>query len=200
MGESVISADLVLRTSGKHNWKLVRADLVEYRAVPPFDVVICIGVLHHLSDPEAGFNSVLDNTQINGNFHCWVYGYEGNGVVRLLVEPLRSITSRLPWWITKYFIASLLSVPVYTTALVLGKLSPESRLNVLPLWDYLRWLAARPWNFTRHIVFDQLISPRTEYIKKKRIESWLNDPRIQPGSTYIVRRNGNSWKFGGKRS
>jgi hypothetical protein len=35
------------------------------------------------------------------------------------------------------------------------------------------------------------------YLDKITIETWLRDPRIEPGSTYIIFRNGNSWKFGG---
>jgi hypothetical protein len=35
------------------------------------------------------------------------------------------------------------------------------------------------------------------YIDRATVERWLSDPRVEPGSTYVVMRNGNSWKFGG---
>ena len=43
-----------------------------------FDLVYCIGVLHHLKDPAAGFEAVLRHTRPGGRFHCWVYAEEGN--------------------------------------------------------------------------------------------------------------------------
>ena len=79
--------------------ELISGDLCAIDA-GSFDVVYCIGVLHHLKDPRAGFESVLRHTRAGGRFHCWVYGYEGNEVVRLVVEPVRRLASRLPWWIT----------------------------------------------------------------------------------------------------
>ena len=36
-------------------------------------------------------------------------------------------------------------------------------------------------------------------IKKQVIESWLDSTDVDPGSAYLIFRNGNSWKFGGKR-
>ena len=47
--------------------------------------------------------------------------------------------------------------------------------------------------------FDQLVARTTAYIPRARVEVWLSDPRVEPGSSYIVLRNGNSWKFGGVR-
>ena len=65
-----------------HRGDLVAADL------GTFDLVYCIGVLHHLQDPEAGIRSLLRHTRPGGRFHGWVYAREGNGIVRLVVEPI----------------------------------------------------------------------------------------------------------------
>ncbi|HEU4523057.1 MAG TPA: class I SAM-dependent methyltransferase, partial [Thermoanaerobaculia bacterium] len=62
-----------------HRADLTRADL------GTFDLSYCIGVLHHLDDPSAGFDSVLRHTSPGGQFHCWVYAREGNGLIRLVV-------------------------------------------------------------------------------------------------------------------
>lgn len=70
-----------------------------------FDFVYCIGVLHHLESPEAGFDAVPRHTRPGGRSHRGVYAREGNGLVRALVEPLRAVTSKLPWWVTKYCFA-----------------------------------------------------------------------------------------------
>jgi SAM-dependent methyltransferase len=181
-----------------HQGDLTRVDL------GPFDVVYCIGVLHHLREPHEGFRSVLRHTRPGGRFHCWVYAREGNGVVVALVDPLRRIASRLPWWFTKYALATPLVLPYFVYAQALRAIvrawpGGRRRLAGLPLFDYSLWIAERPFWFFRHVAFDQLVTPRTVYLKRETIEQWLTDADVEPGHTYVVFRNGNSWKFGGRR-
>ncbi|HEV3193748.1 MAG TPA: class I SAM-dependent methyltransferase [Polyangiaceae bacterium] len=171
-----------------------------------FDFVYCIGVLHHLENPENGFESVLRHTRPGGRFHCWVYGREGNGVVIHLVDPIRRFASKLPWWVNKFGVAFPLAVPYYAYAKSLQFASRRVRtpmvrriLGQLPLEDYSLWIAQRPFAFFHHVAFDQLVTPQTHYIGRAQIESWLRHPDVDPTSTYIIQRNGNSWKFGGHR-
>ncbi len=198
LGDSVAAAERNLAAVGVTTSHIVRHDLVTYRDASAFDVVYCIGVLHHLRDPRAGFASVLTNTAPGGRFHCWVYAHEGNGLVRTLVEPLRRVASRLPWWITKYALATPLVVPFFAYAKLLRWLGWPA-LRGLPLHDYSLWIAARDFAFFRHVAFDQLVTPHTVYLRRSTVEAWLRDPLIEMGSTYLVFRNGNSWKFGGRR-
>lgn len=166
-----------------------------------FDFVYCIGVLHHLRDPRAGFESVLRHTRPGGRFHCWVYGREGNAVVRHLVDPIRRITSRLPWWFTKYGVALPLVVPYFAYAKLLRVLlrDVDSGVAVLPLGAYSHWIAARPFAFFHHVAFDQLVTPQTSYHSRAEVESWLTHEDVDPSSVYVKARNGNSWIFGGSR-
>lgn len=180
------------------HWGVERADLVTYRGTPA-DLVYCIGVLHHLKDPEAGVQSLLQNTKPGGRFHGWVYAHEGNFVIRCMVDPLRKLASALPWWFTKYFLATPLVVPFFLYAKLLRLFNFPSYLAKLPLFEYAKWISIRDFSFFRHVAFDQLVTPQTTYIKRERVLSWLADPLVEPGSTYLIFRNGNSWKFGGKR-
>ncbi len=167
-----------------------------------FDLVYCIGVLHHLEKPEAGFESVLRHTKPGGRFHCWVYAREGNALIRAIVEPVRRIASRLPWWLTKYGIALPMVTPYFLYAKFLratGLLRLDA-LKFLPLFDYTRWIAGERFGFFHHVAFDQLVTPRTDYISRERVEGWLKRPEIDPKSKYVILRNGNSWKFGGSRA
>ncbi len=176
-----------------HRGDLTRVDLGE------FDLVYCIGVLHHLKDPGAGFDSVLRHTRPGGRFHCWVYAKEGNAVVRYFVDPLRRVSSRLPWWLTKYGLALPLVLPYFVYAKFLRFVAPRVLRPALPLYDYSLWISDREFGFFHHVAFDQLVSPTTSYIPRARVDLWLTDPRIEPSSSYVVFRNGNSWKFGGVR-
>ena len=199
LGASVDSARANLAASGAGNWNVQQEDLVTF-AGPGHDVVYSIGVLHHLKEPRAGFESVVRNTRAGGRFHCWVYAREGNGLVIALVEPLRRLASRLPWWFTKYGRATPLVVPFFLYARVLAALPRWKWLAALPLYDYGLWIAPREFAFFRHVAFDQLVTPQTTYIDRATVERWLaDDPSIEPGSGYVIMRNGNSWKFGGRK-
>jgi SAM-dependent methyltransferase len=204
LGDTLDVAKQVLLEAAPPETKveLHRADLTRVD-LGPFDFVYCIGVLHHLAEPKAGFRSVLKHTRPGGRFHGWVYAYEGNAAVRYLVEPLRRITSRLPWWLTKYFVALPLVVPFFVYAkllrLVLRDPKETDRLPGLPLVSYSLWIAEREFGFFHHVAFDQLVTPRTVYLRRDEIQSWLADPDVEPESTYVIFRNGNSWKFGGRK-
>lgn len=203
LGDSVVSATENLANTGHPRAEVVKGDLVEFRS-DGYDVVYCIGVLHHLKEPEKGFLSVIANTCDGGRFHCWVYGKEGNALVRLVVEPTRIVASRLPWWFTKYLIATPMVVPYFIYAKLLSAISKglpqlQNALRYLPLHDYSLWIASREFRFFRHVAFDQLVTPQTRYISRREVQGWLDrQPRIAPESTYIIQRNGNSWKFGGR--
>ena len=173
-----------------HRGDLTTANLGE------FDVVYCIGVLHHLEQPSRGFDAVVRHTRPGGRFHCWVYAHEGNAVVRTLVEPIRRVASRLPWWLTKYAIALPLIVPFFLYAKIVRHWSFAKRL---PLGGYATWIGRERFPFFHHVAFDQLVTPRTTYLRRESIDAWLRDPRVDPTSTYVIFRNGNSWKFGGRR-
>jgi len=201
LGASVVTARANLQRAAAGDTEIVQADLTTFRS-GGFDVVYCIGVLHHLQEPRDGFAAVLRNTRPGGRFHCWVYGREGNRLVMLLVEPIRRITSRLPWWLTKYGVAAPLAVPFYLYAKLLraaARRKPDALRNA-PLREYCLWIAAREFSFFRHVAFDQLVTPQTRYIPEDEIRSWISDHgEIAADSVYILRRNGNSWKFGGRR-
>lgn len=198
LGDSVLSARRNMTAQPNPRWNVTQGDLVTYRGEPR-DLVYCIGVLHHLKQPHLGFESVLANTRPGGRFHCWVYAREGNGLIVWVVDPIRKVVSGFPWWATKYLVATPLVVPYFLYAKLLWGLPGFSWLRKLPLYAYSLWIAERDFAFFRHVAFDQLVTPQTAYLERPTIEGWLrDDPRIAPGSTYIIFRNGNSWKFGGK--
>jgi SAM-dependent methyltransferase len=198
LGDSVLSARRNMEAQPHPHWRITQGDLIEFRGEPR-DLVYCIGVLHHLRQPRRGFEAVLANTRPGGRFHCWVYAREGNDVIVWIVDPIRLVVSHLPWWFTKYLVATPLVVPYYLYAKLLRRLPRWGWLRRLPLYDYSLWIAEREFAFFRHVAFDQLVTPQTVYLSRATIEDWLrNDPRIAPGSTYVIFRNGNSWKFGGR--
>lgn len=196
LGSSIVTCEENMKRTGFINYKLSRVDITQFETTPK-DIVYCIGVLQHLKKPEQGFESVLKNTKSGGRFHCWVYAREGNGVIVYIVDPLRKLVSKFPWRLTKYFIATPLAVPYFFYAKLISR---STLFSKFPLYDYSCWISKRGFAFFRHVAFDQLVSPQTTYFPRKTIEEWLNKyPGIDKNSTYTIMRNGNSWKFGGKK-
>lgn len=204
LGASVLSARTNMVATGHPDWEIVQADLTQFES-DGFDVAYCIGVLHHLKSPQIGFDALVGNVRPGGRFHAWVYAREGNALVRLVVEPTRRIACRLPWWFNKYLIATPMVAPYYLYAKALSLLTGGGRnaatalLKPLPLFTYSIWIAKRDFLFFRHVAFDQLVTPQTAYVPRAEVERWLaTNPRVDPSSTYVISRNGNSWKFGGR--
>lgn len=197
LGASVDTARQNMEASGYSSWKITQGDATTF-SEGGFDLVYSIGVLHHLNDPYAGFQSMIRNTKPGGRFHGWVYAREGNSVVRYMVDPIRKVTSHLPWWFTKYLVALPLSGLFYLYAHAVWLVRDVPGVSRLPLYEYSLWISRREFSFFRHVAFDQLVTPQTAYLPRATIEKWLyTHADIDPARTYVIMRNGNSWKFGG---
>ena len=181
--------------------ELVRGDLTQ-ASLGEHDLAYCIGVLHHLDDPEKGFEAVLRHTRPGGCFHCWVYAREGNALIAGVIDPLRRFTARLPWWVTRWGTGLLVASAAFAYAKLLGALArigADGLVRRLPQGEYLGTLAGRDFAFFHHLATDFLVARHTVYIDRARAQRWLAHPEIAPGSTYLIHRNGNSWKLGGRR-
>ncbi|HWP56508.1 MAG TPA: methyltransferase domain-containing protein [Candidatus Acidoferrales bacterium] len=84
-------------TDNLANVDILQADLCHPPLRRAFDYIYCIGVLHHLAQPRAGFKALCELLRPGGTISIWVYGREGNGWIVYLVDPLRKLlTASLP--------------------------------------------------------------------------------------------------------
>ncbi len=171
------------------NAHIVQADMTRPPVKPVFDHAFSIGVLHHLPEPEKGFQALVSRLNAGGVVSAWVYGREGNGWIVHIVTPLREhVTSRLPHRLLDAF-SALATVPLFlATKLVYGPLQGRG----LPYGPYLAYIAPFPWREQRSIVFDHLVAPVAYYIRRDEFAAWfararLTDVRIEP-------HNANSWR------
>lgn len=184
--------------SGLPNAHVVQGDIYH----PPFrrqgfDFVYSIGVLHHLPDPRAGFESLLRFVRPAGTIFGWVYGYENNGVVHKVINPVRKgITTRLP-----HAAVNAVSVPVALVlqATVKGLYRPLRGTPVferLPLHDYLYSLSRYSFRQNLSIVFDHLVAPTAFYLRRDEFEAWFCENGLE--NIEISWRNQNSWRGRGE--
>jgi SAM-dependent methyltransferase len=181
-----------------HRGDLTEANLGEY------DLAYCIGVIHHLAHPEDGFRALLRHTRAGGSFHGWVYSREGNALVIHVIDRVRRVAERMPLWATRWIWGLAVALPafVYAKALRLlagGAAKPTGLLARLPAADYALSIADRDFAFFHFLATDFLVARRTVYLDRATLERWLAHPEVEPGSVYLVHRNGNSWKFGGRK-
>src|SRR5256884_2810395 len=65
------------------NAHIVQADIYNLPFARVFDYAFSIGVLHHLPDPRAGFQSLTSKVKPGGYMSAWVYGAEDRKSTRL---------------------------------------------------------------------------------------------------------------------
>lgn len=66
------------------------------------DLIVSIGVLHHIPDPKPVMNAIYNSLKKGGTILIWLYGSEGNWPYLIFVRPLRFITVKLPHsWLLK---------------------------------------------------------------------------------------------------
>ena len=176
---------------------LHRLPLARRGAGAVVDLAYCIGVLHHLPDPERGFAAVAGVVKQEGALFAWVYGRENNGWLVHLVNPLRElVSSRLPrqaLYVLSFLLTLALTVPLKCVYLPVGRfgwLRPAQRL--LPYRPYLNWLAGFGFRHNHHVVFDHLVAPTAFYIRREEFEAWFAPAGL--AVVAISARNQNSWR------
>jgi SAM-dependent methyltransferase len=163
-----------------------------------FDFVYSIGVLHHLPDPYEGFRTLLRYVRPGGTIAVWVYGYENNGFVRNVVEPLRKVSTKMPPPLLRT-LAWPLAVAFHGAAKgVYRPLNGTAAGRSLPLNEYLSSVADFSFRQNYGIVFDQLVAPTAAYIKGPELERWFYENGLE--DVHVSHRHGNSWRGRGRVS
>ncbi|MGH3109595.1 MAG: methyltransferase domain-containing protein [Gaiellaceae bacterium] len=183
------------------NVHVVQGDLLRLPFPPPtagggFDLIYSIGVLHHLPDPKDGFRKLVQHLRPGGTIAVWVYGYESNGFVRHVVEPLRRVSTRLPPSVLRG-LAWPLAVGFHAAAKgIYRPLHSTGAGRVLPLDEYMTSVASFSFRQNYGIVFDQLAAPTAAYIKGAELDSWFAESGLL--DVRVSHRHGNSWRGQGR--
>lgn len=120
------------------------------------DLVVSIGVLHHIPDPRPVMKAAYDALKPDGQMLVWLYGREGNETYLRFVDALRTVTTRLPDRALRalcHGLNVLLDVYILACAML-----------PLPMRGYMRQVIgkfARPARFLA--IFDQLNPAYAKY-------------------------------------
>ena len=146
-----------------------------------FDLVMSIGVIHHLSDPKLAVTKLFNKVKKDGMLLIWVYGFEGNEILIKLLNILRLFTTSLP----------------YKLVALIGKLFAFLLYGILKFYPTKSEYWSRAKKMSRYvleqIIIDQLIPKIANYYKEDElieIYEHLNYKKIQ-----INHCNKNSWSL-----
>ncbi len=182
------------RNQGRRNVEFVEDDLVTMDLGRQFDVVFCIGVIHHTSDPDRAFDTLYRHCKPGGMVIVWTYSAEGNALVRLGVEPIRKALLRhLPRWAIHYQAAALTAM-LYPAVHSIYRID---QLSFLPYYEYFGNF--RKLSFERNLlnVYDKLNAPQTTFTTLSKTREWMSPARFEPESISVLPYKGVSYSLVG---
>lgn len=161
-----------------NNVTIVRSDLRSAPFAPEsFDFISCLGVLHHLAEPEEGLKKLVDLLVPGGLMLIYVYSRPvGNSLRGLAIKCaalLRHLTVRLPLKVLRA-ISAPIALFLYLGCVVPGQLGhlPGSRfLSGLPLATY----RGRPLRSLWLDTFDRLSAPIENRYVWPELEHWFEN-------------------------
>jgi SAM-dependent methyltransferase len=162
-------------TRDQPNAHVVIGDLLSPPVKPCFDLAFSVGVIHHLPNPEAGFQRLSSVVRPGGRVVVWVYGKENNEWITRWVDPLRTnVTARIPskalWALTAVPAAALTAA----IKLIYNPKRASSAGRHLPYQEYFGAMHAFPYDEIHSIVFDQLVTPVAHYLSGDEVRAWFS--------------------------
>ena len=119
------------------NLHIVQGSLMALPIKGGVDVTYCVGVLHHLEDPQRGFVELVNRLAPGGRIAVWVYSAEGNEWFVRFVEPLRRcLTSKLSPSLVQVLALPMAGILWLGALITRGYFGKRLRL---PLHNYLRF-------------------------------------------------------------
>jgi SAM-dependent methyltransferase len=184
-------AVVAANTAGRAN----RVEVIrcEGTAIPQdrdFDLVVSIGVLHHVEDPAPIVKAARCALRPGGVIFIWLYGREGNGIYLALFEPLRAVTKRMPH--------RLLAILCHVFDFIAVSYTAASRILPLPMRQYMQKVYRRlPPDKRRLVIYDQLNPAYAKYYSEDEARSLLEINGFTNVRTH--HRHGYSWSVTGVR-
>jgi 2-polyprenyl-3-methyl-5-hydroxy-6-metoxy-1,4-benzoquinol methylase len=144
-----------------------------------FDRVTCIGVLHHLAEPEKALRRMWSCVAPGGDLVLWCYAREGNRLMLPVIQAFRAMGSRLPLGGT-HAVAKAITMLAWPA------------IRTIP-WrtDYYRRLRTLSFKNVESIIFDQMLPHIANYWTRADMERLTG--LLDGGRPRIEFVQGNSW-------
>lgn len=172
------------------------ADRIEYLQAPgekipkgkDLDLIVSIGVLHHIPDPAPVVKAAKDALKNGGEMFIWLYGKEGNEIYLLITKILRAVTTWMP--------DSLLGAFSWILDLLLDPYIFLCKFLHMPMKKYFLGHYAKLSRDKRRLtIFDQLNPAYAKYYTKKEAYDLLANAGFK--DITLHHRHGYSWSVKG---
>ena len=171
-----------VNTQGMGNVHLVQADVYHLPFRPgAFDFAYSIGVLHHLPEPEKGYQCVVQLVKPGGSVFVWVYS-NSRRVVNFILETARAVTTRSPKKVQQFislvaasidYAGFILPYRIAARLPVVGALARRFGPPRLKLYgEYPFQVAYADW-------FDRLAAPIRFYYDGDAMRGWLDRAHLE---------------------
>lgn len=190
--DAIFSAKKILM--GREGAYLIKGDLyhLPFRH-ESFDFIYCLGALHHLPDPEAGFQSLLPYLKRGGAVFAWVYS-KRRRILNAILEAVRTVTTKLPPGLLRYISLIFAAADYGLFIAPYGFFEYFLRQVGLNLWvpPRIRLYAKFPFRVCHTDWFDRLGAPIRFYYDDKDLADWasragLKDVQISETGAYGYR-------------
>ena len=163
------------------NVHLIQADVYHLPFRPGvFDFAYSIGVLHHLPDPERGYQSLLPIVKRGGAVFIWVYSKK-RVIVNAILEAARAITTRVPPKIQQAlsFLFAAVDWCVFIVPYRIASNIPGlgALVKKLPL-PRLRVYTKYPFQVVYADWFDRFAAPIRFYYDENDLAGWLTRAKL----------------------
>lgn len=177
-------------TKQNPNIDLVQCDIYNLPFRPStFDFVYSIGVLHHLPDPEKGFQNLCRATK--SYIFIWVYS-KSRAIVNLLLEQIRRVSIRIPHSVLKKIclLLGLFEWWFFIQPYKLMRRLPSLKKVVDKMtFRRIKLYSRYPFFLCHADWFDRLSAPMRFYYDRADLENWprradLKNVTISPTGLY----------------
>lgn len=204
-GAEIIAIDISRAVDTAQNKNLVnesvhiiQADIFNLPLKPgAFDFIFSLGVLHHLSEPENGYQALIPFLKKGGALFIWLYAFSHR---KIALEILRALAQRMSNDNIRRmaFLCNLIDYGIFInlyrltqTIPVLGKLLKKYvPLRILEYAKYGYRISYTDW-------FDRLSAPITNYYKENEMKLWLERSKLS--NTKLLMEGDSWWWLYGER-
>lgn len=195
----VVAVDLealetsIAKSQGLNNVEFIRDDIATMDLGRKFDVVNCVGVIHHTDNPTKTFTNLFRHLEIGGRMIIWAYAKEGNFFMERIIEPLRQ---RFLINVSHNFLRKIsfsLTLFLYIFVNTFYRLP----IRRLPYYGYFQNF--RKLTFSRNMlnIYDKLNAPQQHFISIGTIRQWFDENHFS--EIHISHYAGTSWRASGTK-
>lgn len=173
-------AQAAINTRGAGRVDCVQADLLRLPfADATFDYVYSLGVLHHLGNTETAVRSLVATVKPGGRLRVYLYWkrHGATGALLRLVNAVRPVTTRLPFWLLRW-LCWMLSVVLWLAVILPYRLLASAGIRGManwPLFVYTRY----PFRILYNDQFDRFSAPLEKRYDPEEVAALLESAGLR---------------------